>query len=347
MKDFLSPDQVTVLRITHKGIKDKKLADRIKAILLLNKGLSYTQVADILMLDGVSIRRYEKQFKEKGIDGLLEYRYAGGKSKLTILEQKELEEYLVSHTLITAKQVQDHIIKTYGKVYTLIGVTKLLHRLGFSYKKPKIVPGNVSLLQQEEFVKAYTALKETLTPKDHIYFSDATHPTHNTKPSYGWIKKGKQNDVYIKSNSGRKRLNILGALDISDKKAVIIERETIDGLAIIDLLEAIKRKQPYGKVYIVFDNAKYHHARLVNNWFLNHPRFKRIFLPSYSPNLNIIERLWRFFHQKVTNNQYFATFQEFKEQTMQFFQNLTKYKTELDSLLTENFQTLPSVANLS
>lgn len=341
MKDFLSPEQLATLRTTHRSLKDKKVADRIKAIVYLHYGFSYDEIARLLFLDEITLRRYEKQYKAKGIDGLLQSHYHGGRSRLSLVQQKALEEYVSSHIFTTAAEVQTYVQSVYGKTYTLIGITKLLHRLGFTYKKPKIVPGNVSVAAQQAFLKTYQETKEKLTERDRIYFSDATHPTHNTKPSYGWIKKGKHNDVYIKSNSGRKRLNILGALDIANKHAVVIEQKTIDAQAIIALCKAIKKKQPHGKVYMVFDNAKYHHARIVNNWFLNHPRFKRIFLPTYSPNLNIIERLWRFFHQKVTNNRYFVTFQEFKEATMQFFQNLKKYKTELDTLLTENFQTLP------
>ena len=347
MKDFLSSDQVTVLRSTHKTVKDKKLADRIKAILYIHYGLSYEDTAKLLILDEVTLRRYVQKFQEQGVSGLLEYHYHGGKSQLTLIQQKELEEHLVSHTLTTAKEIREYIVQTYGKTYTLIGITKFLHRMGFTYKKPKIVPGNASALLQQEFLEKYKELKKDLGKDDQIYFSDATHPTHNTKPSYGWIKRGKKHDVYIKSNTGRKRINLLGAITIGSKQAVVIEEETINAQAIIHLLEKIKQKQKAGKVYMVLDNAKYHHARLVKNWLLNHPRFHLVFLPPYSPNLNLIERLWRFFHQKVTNNQYFSTFQDFKEATMQFFQNLHHYKQELDTLLTENFQLFPKVANLS
>lgn len=115
MKDFLSPDQVTALRLAHRSIKDKKLADRIKAILYLHYGFSYEETAKLLLLDGVTLRRYVGRYKEAGIDGLLECRYHGGKSRLTTLEQESLEQHLVSHTLTTAKQVQEYIQKTYGK----------------------------------------------------------------------------------------------------------------------------------------------------------------------------------------------------------------------------------------
>ena len=341
MKDFLTTEQILILRQTHRTLRDKKLADRIKAILALNTGFSYEQIAQLLLLDEVTLRRYVQKFQEHGISGILEYRYHGGKSHLSVLQQAQLEKYLVSNTCTTAQQVRTYIQQAYGTYYTLIGVTKLLHRLGFTYKKPKVIPGKVSVEGQAEFLKTYKTLREKLGVKDHVYFSDATHPTHNTKPSYGWIKKGKANDIYIKSTTGRKRINLLGAVDIGDKTAVVIEKDTINADAIIALLEAVKNKQKQGKVYLIVDNAKYHYARRVNQWLLLHPRFKLMFLPPYSPNLYIIERLWRFFHQKVTNNHYFESFKEFKETSRAFFKNLNHYKAELDSLLTENFQSLP------
>jgi len=342
MKDFLSPAQVTTLRLAHKSIRDKKLADRIKAILALNTGFSYEQMATLLLLDEVTLRRYVQKFQEQGVSGLLEYRYHGGRSHLTLIEQNTLETYLVSHTITTAKEVRDHILITYGKKYSLIGINKLLHRMGFTYKKPKVLPGNASAELQGKFLQRYQEIKSMLGKNDHVYFSDATHPTHNTKPSYGWIKKGKKHDRYIKSNTGRKRLNLLGAVAIDNKQVVVIEEETINATAMIHLFEKMVKNQPHGNMYIILDNAKYNHANMVKNWLLNHPRFKPIFLPPYSPNLNLIERLWRFFHQKVTWNHYFETFTDFNEATLTFFNNLKQYQTELSTLLTDNFQLLPT-----
>ena len=347
MKDFLSPDQVKELKYAHRHERDKRLADRMKAVISLNAGFSFENIAAILLLDESTLRRYVEIFQAKGVEGLLELQYHGGTSRLSDTQLIFLEKYLVTNTFTTASQVQAHILKTYEKKYTLIGITKLLYRLGFSYKKPKIVPGKASLALQTEFIDTYKKIQETLGEKDHIYFTDATHPTHNTKPSYGWIKKGKKNDVYIKSNTGRERLNLLGAMNIDDKNTIVIERKSINAEAIVHLLERVGNKQKQGKIYLVLDNAKYHHAKVVKRWLLHHPRFKLVFLPPYSPNLNIIERLWRFFHQKVTNNHYFETFKEFKDATNTFFHNLKDYQTELDTLLTENFQTLPLVANLS
>lgn len=349
MGKFLTEEQIPMLRQAHRGTRDRKEADRIKTILLLDRGLSYQQVAELLLLDETTIRRYEREFEKRGIKGLLELRYTGGQSRLTVLQQTELREYFKEHTPQTGKEAVDHIKKTYSISYSVIGVTKLLHRLGFVYKKPKVIPGKVDQAKQEEFIQLYEQTKDQLGKNDRIYFLDATHPTHNTRAAYGWILKGKDNDKYVKSNSGRKRLNLNGALSINDQTAIVLEEKTINTEATIHLLEAIAKKQKQGKVSVILDNASHHHARGVRRWMLHHPRFKLLFLPSYSPNLNIIERLWRFFHQQITYNRYFESFAEFKETTLAFFKNLKQYDTQLTTLLADNFQRFPyiKVANLS
>lgn len=338
---MLTEEEIIELKQAHKKTREKRIADRIKAILMLHAGFTYTQITQALLLDEVTVRRYWKQFKEKGIAGLVEYRYTGGKSRLSQVQEEEVKEFFKLHTPQTALEAVSHIKKTYAMPYSLIGVTKLLHRLGFVYKKPKLLPAKADQLAQEQFIQLYQQTKAGLGQKDQIYFLDATHPTHNTKASYGWILKGKANDKYVKSTSGRKRLNLNGALNFTKKAAIVLEEKTIDAEATIRLLDVIAKEQKHGKVYIILDNAKHHHARIVRRWMLHHPRFRLLFLPAYSPNLNLIERLWRFFHQKVTYNRYFEDFTEFKETTLAFFKNLKQYETQLSSLLTDNFQTLP------
>lgn len=171
-------------------------------------------MASILLLDEVTLRRYVKKFQEDGIGGLLEFHYTGGKTTLTQPEELELKEYLRDNTKRTAKEVV-YIKKSYGVTFSTIGATKLLHRLGFTYKKPKIIPGKADRLKQEQFVSLYEQTKKNLGPNDQLYFVDSTHPEHNTRPSYGWILKGKQNDKFVKTNTGRERLNLNGALSDS------------------------------------------------------------------------------------------------------------------------------------
>lgn len=141
MANFLTEDQVNILRQTHRTIRDKKLADRIKSILMLHRGFTYQQISQALLLDEVTLRRYVKQFQKEGIDGLLEYRYAGGKTRLSLNQEQELEIFLRDNTKRTAKEIAGHVHKTYAVKFSVIGVTKLLHRLGFSYKKTQDYSG--------------------------------------------------------------------------------------------------------------------------------------------------------------------------------------------------------------
>lgn len=342
MPNILTDDEILVLRKAHRTIKDKKLADRIKAILSLNEGFEYSLIAKILLLDEITLGRYLKKFKQKGLPGLLEMKYSGGQTRLSLIQENELKSFLQENTKRTAKEAASHICQTYRIKYSTIGVTKLLHRLGFAYKKPKIIPGKADIVKQKEFLKIYNDLKSNLKTNDQIYFGDSTHPEHNTKPAYGWILKGKVNDKFIKTNSGRERLNLNGALNLNNKSAIVLSEKTVNSDSTIRLLKKLLIKQPTGKIYLILDNASHHHSNKVKFWIKTHSRrLKLIFLPSYSPNLNIIERLWKFFHSKVTWNHYFETFEEFKGATLKFFRNLNKYKPELDTLLTDNFQLVP------
>ena len=343
MPNFLDDNQVLVLRQAHRTIRDKKVADRIKAVLMLNKGYEYRQVSDDLLLDEATIRRYFRQYQDKGLDGLLEFRYVGGQSKLTSAQEVELKLFLKNNTQRTASAVAKYVLSVYGTKFSTIGITQLLHRLGFSYKKPKIVPGKANPIKQAAFLEIYQQVKDGLGVNDQIYFADSTHPEHNTKPSYGWILRGKDNDKFVKTNTGRERLNLNGALSLKDKTAVVLEEETVNSTSTIRLLDKLAVKHPIGKIHLVLDNASYHHSKVVKLWLKKHRRFKLHFLPPYSPNLNLIERLWRFFHLKVTWNRYFATFEEFKKETLKFFKQLSRYGPELDTLLTDNFQPIPAL----
>lgn len=342
MPKLLTDEQILVLRKAHKTIKDKRLADRIKAILSLNAGHDYSQVASILLLDEITLRRYVKSFKEKGLDGLLEFHYFGGQSKLNKIQELELKNHLADgeHIYLTAKEVADYVKHEYRINYSIIGITKLLHRLGFVYKKPKLIPAKANAVKQQQFLNEYLRLKSDLKKNDQIYFLDATHPQHNTRSAYGWILKG--TDKLIKSNTGRDRVNLNGALNAKTHEVIIREDLRINSISTISLLNQLLKKHPTGRIYLIWDNARYYYSRQVQNYLKYHPRLIPKFLPPYSPNLNLIERLWRLFHQKVTYNQYYETFPKFKQSCLSFFENIHLYQKEMKTLLTDSFQLVPT-----
>lgn len=340
MGDFLTAQEVNILREAHYSQQYRKQADRIKAILFLNQGFDFEQTARLLMLDETTIRRYLKEFKLTGVDGLLEDHYSGSESFLSIREQQELILYLKDHTLRTVKEVVEYVRGKYSMEYSIEGMTHLLHKLGFVYKKTKIIPGKLDPLKQEEFKKQYQVLKETKNPEDRIYFLDASHPHHNNESSYGWIYKG--TDRWIRTNTGRKRVNINGALNLEDLTILSRLEETINADAMTALIKNIEEHQPEGQIYLILDNARYNHAKKVKSYVKESGRVHLIFLPSYSPNLNIIERLWLFLHQKILYDKYYETFPEFKTAVVTFLENIQQYRKELKTLLTDSFQIIPA-----
>lgn len=333
----LTAKQIQELKSTHRALKDKRSADRIKAVYLLGTGRTQADVCEVLMLDEGTLRHYVKRYKEGGIKDLISNRYFGGSGKLTSDEEALLDSHLQDVLYLDAKSIAGYIWKTFGEKYSVRGVTELLKRLGYVYKKPKIVPGKANPEAQQEFLKQYNDLKSKLNPEDKILFMDGVHPQHNTVAAYGWIKKGYEKEV--KSNSGRQRLNINGALDIENYKVTITTEDTLNAITILSLLKKLRKVyKNAGKLYIICDNAGYYKTENVQIE-AKKLNIELVFLPPYSPNLNLIERLWKFFRKKVMYNQYYEKFADFKHATEEFFSSgMKKYKSELKTLLVENFQ---------
>lgn len=339
MKDFLAAREVLVLKEAHHASRFRKSADRIKTILLLNEGFSSEQIAKILMLDEVTIRRYLVKYQASGVDGLLEYHYQGASGLLTKFQEQELTNHLREQTYQTVSMIVAFIRKTYGKRYSIDGATHMLHRLGFVYKKTRQVPGKFDQEKQDQFKKEYRTLKITKGANDKIYFVDAAHPHHNNRPYYGWIFRG---DVKtVKANTGRERINLNGALNIEDMDITVLSEPTINYQAMERLMLSLEVKQPEGQIHLIADNARYNHNHKLKEFLVKHERIHLHFLPPYSPNLNIIERLWKFFRRKH-DGCYFEKFVDFKEAVLTFFADINQYENELKTLLTDNFQTLPA-----
>lgn len=336
MRDYtLSNKKTAELERLHRSLRDKRQADRVKAVIALSNGWSPAQVAEIILFDEKTSRRYFERYQQGGADALLNDSYSGTEPKLNEHQLRELERYLDTHLLPDAKSVIAHIYKRYRVRYSVSGVTDLLHRLGFSYKKPSHVPGKQDPVKQQVFLEEYEHIKATKGENDPIYFADATHPQHNSVPSYGWIKKGTEKE--LKANCGRQRLNINGAIDIETLEPVTGFYDTINAQAALDLFRKIEAKHPKANmIYVIVDNARYYRSRWLKK-MLRGTKIKLVFLPPYSPNLNLIERYWKFFKKKVLNNCYYETFEEFKQACKSFFRKRKKYVPELETLLAENF----------
>ena len=134
MRDYtLSKEKIAELERLHRSLRDKRQADRVKAVIALSKGFSAAQIAEILLFDEKTSRQYFDRYQQGGIQMLLDDNYPGAAPKLDEHQMSELEGYLEEYILPDAKSVIAHIDKQYGVCYSVSGVTDLLHRLGFNY----------------------------------------------------------------------------------------------------------------------------------------------------------------------------------------------------------------------
>jgi transposase len=92
------------------------------------------------------------------------------------------------------------------------------------------------------------------------------------------------------------------------------------------------------------DNARYYRNKKLMEW-LETTKIKPVFLPPYSPNLNLIERLWKFMRKKVINTCFYRTKDKFRMAILEFFENIDQYKLELETLMTLNFRLVKSQSN--
>jgi transposase len=336
MLDYkLSGNELADLRAAHRDTRDKREADRIKAVVLLATDWTVEQVAEVLQVDPNTVRNHFKRYREGGIKALSDIALRGSACALDEEQLALLDAHLQTHLYVTAKAIARWVEETFEVSYTESGMTALLHRLGYVYKKPKLVPGKADATAQQEFLAEYEKLKQNKDENDPVYFMDAAHPQHNPVLACGWIKRGENREV--RSNTGRRRVNINGAIDLERLEPVVRFDDTINAESTIALFEQLEQLNLAATwIYVICDNARYYRSKAVAA-YLQDSRIKRVFLPPYAPNLNLIERLWKFFKKKVLYNRYYESFDEFRTACHEFFRHPRKYHQELRSLLTENF----------
>ena len=169
-----------------------------------------------------------------------------------------------------------------------------------------------------------------------VLFADAVHFLHNVHPGLLWSRKGQR--PALTANSGRSRYSVLGSYSpVTGEYVGIATPGTVHALTVIDWIDALEAAFPDAQTITVYvDNARYFHARLVKA-HLAGKRVRLVYLPPYSPNLNLIERLWKFC-KKVVLRYFYPTFPQFQEAIDAFFANLEQYRAELTTLLTEKFE---------
>ena len=175
-----------------------------------------------------------------------------------------------------------------------------------------------------------------------LFFVDASHFVMGGFVGVIWSRVRR----FVKTASGRSRYNVLGALNFVTKKVETITNDSyIRSDSVISLIDKLVANGIGIPIKIILDNAAYQRCNLVKDYARN-LGVELIFLPTYSPNLNLIERLWKFVKAEVLNAAYHGTFDEFKTAIDNCVFNTDKeFRKQMDILISEKVQLFDVVSN--
>jgi len=337
MKFELTSKEIDELKCYQRQTKEKSVYTKVTGILMLSKGFSAEDVSLSLGIHISTIYRYSKSYSTICLSDFLATNYDGYWGNLSSVEISLLRKELKGTIYTDAKSVGIWIKDRFGVNYTPAGVVDLLNRIGFTYKKTKEVPCECDIEKQKSFISTLSEVLKNQDTKTVVYYADSVHPTHNSRSTYAWIEKGEEFEQ--PTVSGRDRVNINGLVNAKDVTDVItVESERINAQSTKELYQLALEKHPEAeKIIIISDNARYYKNKELTEW-IEETKLTQIFLPPYSPNLNLIERLWRFLRKKVINTEFYRTKELFREAINKFFKNIEQYRSELETLLTLNFR---------
>lgn len=310
---------------------------KMEAVYLKSKSLEHQQICDLTGITGNTLRAYLRDYQAGGIEKLKQLNFYQPQSKL-IEHRESLEKHFKENLPATINQASNLIVEQTGIKRSPSQVRSFLLKLGLKCRKVGMIPAKADVEKQAEFLaqQLEPRLKQAQAGQRKVFFVDAAHFV--LSPFLGFLWSFAR--VFIQAPSGRQRFNVLGALDAVTKEILTVTNQTyITSVQVCELLTQLASQGPGVPITVVLDNARYQRCKLV----MAHATclgIELLFLPPYSPNLNLIERLWKFVKKQCLYSKYYDKFDKFKQAISDCLETASlNHKNELNSLLTLNFQT--------
>jgi transposase len=322
---------------------NERFRRRLLAVKMHDLGVPHSKIAGVLDVSDDTVTNYLKLFRDEGIQGLLEDRsYKPASSVESFLQ--EISASFAASPVATASEGGARIEELTGIKLSDSQVGRIMRRLGMRYQKSAAVPGKCDPQMQFDFlnVELLPRLEEAKNGERRVFFVDAAHFVMGAFLGMVWAFAR----VFVRTGSGRQRYNVLGAVETRDHDFVSVRTTgTVNAETICELIAKIDAAYPGEEVTLVMDNARYQRNRIVAE-IAETVGIELLFLPAYSPNLNLIERVWRLVKAKCLRNRYHETFTGFVGAIDEFLDSLSsENRHHLKSLVTENFQLFENPKN--
>jgi transposase len=324
---------------------------KLEVLWLKHQGQTHDDIARLAGVSRSSVQRWLAEFRRGGLAAIRRYPWKGRRGVLDN-HRPALEDYFRQHPPRSVKEAQQVIAQRTGIRRGQTQVRRFLHRLGLQPRRVAAVPlppkatAAEHARVQRQFLDAELepVLAEARAGRRDVYFVDGAHFVYAV--FLGWVWCAVR--WFIRSASGRKRYNVLGALHaVSHQLIRVANHSYLNAESVCALLRAVAAASVGRPITIVLDNARYQKCALVQD-LARSLGITLLYLPGYSPNLNLIERVWKFVKKHSLRAVYHATYEEFTGAIDQCLGQLgTTHKTEMDSLLTHNFQMFDSVPMLA
>jgi transposase len=295
-----------------------------------------------------TIKNWLKLYLKGGLEALCILHYKGDLGNLSAAQAEQLKAEVATGRFKCAAEACAWVEENFAVTFSSGGMRKLLSRLGCTFHKSSGFLFKADRAKQEEFIQNYEADRTQSQQEGwRRYFIDGVHPLYGQEVLfYCWLVCGQRFEVGV--GGGRKRLNILGAYcpddqEYLDKRYV---KENLNAQSVIALFELMMERHPSTKRFRIYlDNARYQHAVVLKAWIAQIEKemgvlFDLKYLPAYSPNLNLIERMWKFLRKQALQK-WHPTFEDMQKAVADVLDNLDQYEDKLKTLMTERFHLTP------
>jgi transposase len=338
----LTAEQRKIIERRRKETLDRRIYQRLTAILAIAAGKTRAEVAALLGISLSQLGEWLRVFRNEGLEALGEIHNKGDPGNLTASQIAQLKAQVSTGCFRNSGQIRLWIETTFSVRYSSTGIKDLLKRIGVSYHKVSGFLWKADPDKQHAFVKRVGrhkhAAKRPNAPQTRRYYVDACHPVWGLDLVYScWLLLGQR--FLVGMGSGRKRLNILGAYcpDHHEYIDYRLTRDNINGAQFVNFLRLLRSLHPQTERFVLYvDGARYYDNPVVKEWLQRHPEFHLSQIPAYSPNVNLIERLWKFLRAKALCK-WHKTFEDMQAAVSEVLEHLEDYRGELQTLMTEKF----------
>ena len=342
IKLSFTPEIINQLHHERSHHPHPRVRQRMETVYLKALGLSHQEIGRIMRISQTTLREYLHLYQQGGIEALKELNFNQPKSDLDN-HQEQLRAEFDRQPPASLAEAAERIERLTGIRRSQPQVRTFLRKLGLKRRKVGQIPAKADPIAQGHFLQTELepCLKQAQAQQRHLFFMDAAHFVLQPFLGFLWCLV----HLFIKAPAGRQRFNVLGALHATSLQLVTLTNcDYINSQSVALLLRQLAATFTDLPITLVLDNARYQRCRFVQD-LAAALGIERLFLPPYSPNLNLIERLWKFVKKQCLYSQYYAKFADFKQAIEDCLAEVSgKFKEQLSSLLTLNFQTFENVS---